>query len=126
MKEDILLLHISVFWPPVELPSHRGVSKGVYRYHYGLEIPEGDVGMTVNGQPFRWQQDRGVIWDDTLLHSAWNKSPAPRLVIFADLPRVLPSPWMNGMNSWIYSLVQRTKHIKEIQARLAQEGITVD
>lgn len=125
MGPNILLLHVSVFWPPVQLPMHRGISKGVYRYHYGLSIPEGDTGMTVNNTPFKWTERRGVIWDDTLPHNSWNRTSQPRLVIFADIPRSLGIGW-NWCNNVVHSMIQNTKHIKDIQNKLAQEGIIVD
>lgn len=125
MGDDVVLLHISVFWPPVSLPRHRGISKGMYRYHYGLIIPEGDTGLEVDGVSYKWEEGKGVIWDDTLPHRAWNLTSQPRLVIFADLPRELG--WgMNWLNRRVHSLVQRTSHVQEIQEKLAKEGIRID
>lgn len=125
MGSDILLLHVSVFWPPVQLQSHRGISKGAYRYHYGLSIPEGDTGMKIAGVPFKWAEREGVIWDDTLEHTSWNLTHQPRFIIFADLPRELG--WgTNWLNRQVHTFVQRTKHVKVIQEKLAQEGIRID
>ena len=81
-KDKIILCNISLFWPKiqnindtdVELIPHTGVSMAVYRYHYGLLIPEGDTGMIINDKHFKWEPKKGVIFDDTLMHSAWNKT----------------------------------------------------
>ena len=129
MGDEILLLHISIFWPPTDLPSHVGISKGVYRYHYGLSIPDNDsngtTGMIINNTNFKWTQGKGVIWDDTLQHSSWNKTSKPRMVIFADLQRRLPLS-LHRDNIEIYRLIQQSKNVKSIQKKLALEGKHID
>lgn len=125
MGDDVLLLHVSVFWPPTELPEHIGISGGVYRFHYGLLIPEGDCGMRIDGVPFKWREREGVLWDDMLPHSSWNRTGEARLIIFADMPRGLP--WfLNWCNRRVHGWIQRTKHVKSIQAKLAAQGVVVD
>lgn len=126
MGDDVLLLHVSVFWGQVDLPPHQGVSKGVYRYHYGLEIPEGDTGMLIDNIPFRWLTGEGYIWDDTLMHSSWNRTNARRMVIFADLPRHFDGMWRRFLNRRVHSFIQQTKHIHSIQERLSREGKRID
>jgi hypothetical protein len=121
MGEDISLLHVSIFLPGTSLPRHMGISKGVLRYHYGLEIPDGQTGMTINDQPFRWTQGEGVVFDDTLPHTSFNHTKNPRMVIFADLPRDL-NPIMNRINWAMMRLAQRTRHVQKIVDRLSAEG----
>jgi hypothetical protein len=121
MGEDISLLHVSIFLPGTSLPRHEGISKGVLRYHYGLEIPEGPTGMTINDQPFRWTQGQGVVFDDTLPHTSFNHTKHPRMVIFADLPRDL-NPIMYRINWAMMRLAQRTRHVQKIVDRLTSEG----
>jgi len=121
MGEDISLLHVSIFLPGTSLPRHMGISKGVLRYHYGLEIPEGQTGMTINDQPFRWTQGEGVVFDDTLPHTSFNHTKNPRMVIFADLPRDL-NPIMDRINWAMMRLAQRTRHVQKIVDRLSAEG----
>jgi hypothetical protein len=123
--DDILLLHVSVFLPGVDLPTHRGISKSFYRYHYGLYIPEGNTGMIIDNTHFKWKNREGVIWDDTLTHSSWNKTNEVRLVVFADLKRSLPRE-LATKNNQIYKMIQRSKEVKEIQDKLAAEGMHID
>lgn len=121
----VSLLHVSIFYPGTTLTPHRGPSRVVHRFHYGLKIPEGDVGLRLAGHEIKWHEREGFIWDDTLPHSAWNHTESPRIVIFADIFREFSG--LNALGSnLMYSLVQRTKHVKEIKQRLAQEGINVD
>lgn len=122
---DVSILHVSIFYPGTTLLEHRGISRSVYRYHYGLKIPDGDVGLKLDGFDIKWKEKEGFIWDDTLYHSAWNHTLEPRIVIFADIFREL-SP-INALGSrMIYSILQRTKHVTQIRDRLQQEGIVVD
>ena len=121
MGEDVSLLHVSIFLPGTSLPRHMGISKGVLRYHYGLQIPEGQTGMTINDQPFKWTQGEGVVFDDTLPHTSFNHTEKPRMVIFADLPRDL-NPIMDRINWAMMRLAQRTRHVQKIVDRLSAEG----
>jgi beta-hydroxylase len=122
---EISILHVSVFYPGTTLVEHRGPSRAVHRYHYGLKIPEGDVGLKISGYDVKWKEKEGFIWDDTLPHSAWNHTSEPRIVIFADIFREL-SPINSIGSKLIYSMLQRTKHVQHIKTRLQQEGIIID
>lgn len=122
---DVPLLHVSVFHPGAVLSPHRGISRAVHRYHYGLKVPKGDIGLNLAGHNITWNEKEGFIWDDTLPHSAWNRTTEPRIIIFADVMRDLS--YVNYLGSKLmYSVVQRTKHVTEIKERLQSEGIVVD
>lgn len=122
---DVSILHVSIFYPGTTLVEHRGPSRAVHRYHYGLKIPEGDVGLKIASYDVKWKEKEGFIWDDTLPHSAWNHTSEPRIVIFADIFREL-SPINSGGSKLIYSLLQRTKHVSNIKTRLQHEGVVID
>jgi hypothetical protein len=122
---EVIILHVSIFYPGTTLIEHRGPSRAVHRYHYGLKIPEGDVGLKIAGFDVKWKEKEGFIWDDTLPHSAWNHTSEPRIVIFADIFRDLSSINATG-SKLIYSLLQRTKHITHVKTRLQQEGVVID
>jgi len=121
----VFLLQISILHPDTNLRPHVGPSRGVYRYHYGLKIPKGTVGFTIEDEPVQWGEGVGWVWDDTLLHSAYNFTTEPRVIIFADIERELP--WPKNMLNWIiYQIIQRSKHIKTIQDKLKKEGVVID
>lgn len=124
MGDDIYLLHVSVFKPHTHLQKHYGISKGVLRFHYGLDIPEGDTGMTIENIPWKWSNRQGYVFDDTLLHDSWNHTDENRLVIFADLPRDLG--YYSFINKYVHNLIQKTKHLKEIQDKLSKQDIRID
>src|SRR3972149_9689870 len=89
MFPEISMLHVSIFYPGNTLVEHRGLSRAVQRYHYGLKVSPGDVGLKIAGYDVKWKEKEGFIWDDTLSHSAWNHTSEPRIVIFADIARNL-------------------------------------
>ena len=125
MGDQIVLLHVSLFLPGTYLKPHYGITKGNLRYHYGLVIPQGDIGLRIHNATYRWKTGEGIQFDDTYLHSAWNKTNEYRLVIFADVPREMN--WiMIKIHRGILSLIQYTKHIKEIQEKLKAQNIVID
>lgn len=122
---DVTILHVSIFYPGTTLIEHRGPSRAVHRYHYGLKIPIGDVGLKIAGYNVKWKEKEGFTWDDTIPHSAWNHTSEPRIVIFADIFR--EQSFLNSMGSHlIYSLLQRTKHVAHIKSKLQEEGVIID
>ncbi|MES2779388.1 MAG: aspartyl/asparaginyl beta-hydroxylase domain-containing protein, partial [Bacteroidota bacterium] len=58
-------------------------------YHLGIQIPQGDIGiqLVAHNRPetYKWKERKGVVFDDTLLHTAWNKTDETRILIFADI-----------------------------------------
>ena len=88
---EVFNVMISRLEPGAVLPPHKGPFRGVLRYHLGLEVPEGGLGLEVNGHTYRWKQGVGITFDDTLWHRAWNNTPHDRVVIFADVLRDLPA-----------------------------------
>lgn len=109
--EGLFLLHVSVMHSGTVLDLHRGPSRAVYRYHYGLKIPEGNLGLYLDGKKIRWKEREGFIWDDTLIHGSWNKSSEPRLVIFADFKRDL-GPLLNAGTEIVYWAVAGSSEVK--------------
>lgn len=111
------LLHVSVMRPGTVLMPHRGPTRAVYRYHYGLVIPEGNTGLYLSGHRIHWKEREGFTWDDTLIHGAWNKTDKPRLVIFADVRRDL-GPLLNLGTSLVFWAVSRTSTTRAAAAKL--------
>lgn len=125
MGSEVILLHISMFLPNTVLTPHYGITKAHLRYHYGLQIPVGDVGIKIEKSFYRWKNGEGVQFDDTYLHCAWNKTTEPRLVIFADIPRAM-NPIFRTINKLILYVIQYSTHIKSIQQKLREQKICVD
>jgi aspartyl/asparaginyl beta-hydroxylase (cupin superfamily) len=81
---DITLVKISFFYPGSILPEFSADNKNTKKYHYGLLIPNNDIGLKIKGYNVNWIEREGFIWDDKLVHSTWNNTLKTRIVIFAD------------------------------------------
>lgn len=72
--------------PGTEIKPHVGYTNAVLRCHLGVVVPE-DCALKVGEETLRWQEGRCLIFDDTILHSAWNRSQQPRIVLLLDFKR---------------------------------------
>lgn len=79
----------SIFPPGTELPPHRGPYRGVLRYHLGLRVP-GECGIKVDGEERAWHEGKSLVFDDSFVHTAWNRSSRDRVVLFVDFLRPMP------------------------------------
>ncbi len=64
---------------------HKGFTDKVLRFHLGLVIPEGDCGLKVEDTVHRWEEGKAFLFDDRLLHEAWNRTTSPRYVLIIDI-----------------------------------------
>ena len=62
---------------------HVGLNPRVLRCHLGLIVPPG-CGLRVGGETRRWEEDRCLVFDDTMEHEAWNRSDEDRVVLLLD------------------------------------------
>ena len=74
------------------IPAHRGPFRGILRYHLPLVIPPPLAGrpsnrLRVETADLALEEGRGILWDDTYEHEAWNHSTAPRAVLLLDVFR---------------------------------------
>lgn len=63
---------------------HYGYAGNYLRMHLGLDIPDGNVAIKVNTEVYQWKNKEVVIFDDRLLHEAWNKTDKDRVVLIVD------------------------------------------
>lgn len=87
--------------PGATLVKHRDPYAGSLRYHLGLECPaDPDCAIFVDGEPYVWRNGEDVIFDETFIHYAQNKTQQQRIVLFCDLERplwFLPAAWFNRL-----------------------------
>ncbi len=89
---------ISFLEPGKHIPAHRGPFRGVLRYHLGLVIPpraDGAPGsrLRVDSVTYELREGRGILWDDTYEHEAWNDGDGVRAVLLLDVFRPgMPGP----------------------------------
>jgi hypothetical protein len=78
---------LSRLHPHSELKPHRHVNPHSFIAHLGLIIPKsGDCALKVGTRVHHWKKTGDlVLFDDTYLHSAWNRSSEERIVLYLDL-----------------------------------------
>jgi ornithine lipid ester-linked acyl 2-hydroxylase len=91
----------SILEPGKHLPPHRGPYNGVLRLHLGLIVPEPRerLGIRVEHDIYRWREGEAVVFDDAYEHEAWNRTQAPRAVLFVDFikPTRQPARFFNWL-----------------------------
>jgi len=88
--------------PGSKLNPHRDPFAGSLRYHLGLITPNSrDCRIFVDGEEHAWGDGKDVVFDETYVHWAENKTDQTRVILFADIERPLRSRWMSAFNHWI-------------------------
>ena len=73
-----------------ELVRHRDPFAGSLRYHLGLITPNSDeCHIYVDGTPYAWNDGEELVFDETYIHKAENKTDIDRLILFCDVERPL-------------------------------------
>jgi aspartate beta-hydroxylase len=75
----------SVLRPGTHIPPHTGVINGRLTAHLPLVVPPDCGALSVAGQPRPWHEGRCLVFDDSFVHEAWNRSPHTRVVLIFDL-----------------------------------------
>jgi len=79
--------------PGTHIVPHKGYdeySEEILRYHMGLIIPKGDLGIRVNTEIKVWKEGEAFIFDDFLTHEAWNFTNEYRYVLICDFDSKIP------------------------------------
>lgn len=85
--------------PGSKLNPHRDPFAGSLRYHLGLITPNSDdCRIFVDGEMHAWGDGKDVVFDETYVHWAENKTDQTRVILFADVERPLRAGWMNAIN----------------------------
>lgn len=85
--------------PGAKLNPHRDPFAGSLRYHLGLITPNSrDCRILVDGNEYHWRDGEDVIFDETCVHWAENRTDTTRVILFCDLERPLRSRTMAWIN----------------------------
>jgi aspartyl/asparaginyl beta-hydroxylase (cupin superfamily) len=88
--QGIMSVSFSLLKPDTHIVPHKGYddySEKVLRYHMGLIIPDGDVGIRVENELRTWQEGKSFVFDDYMVHEAWNYTEEDRIVLIIDFLR---------------------------------------
>ena len=93
--------YFSMLEPGTHIPEHRGVFKGVIRYHLGLKIPSDweNCFIVVDGQKLHWREGKDLMFDDMFLHHVENNTKESRVVLFMDIKRDFKNFMLNAINN---------------------------
>ena len=87
--------------PGATLQTHRDPYAGSLRYHLGLVTPNDPACyIEVDGQHYHWKDGEAVMFDETFIHHAANRTDQQRVVLFCDIERPLwtaPVRWFNRL-----------------------------
>ena len=78
---DRFELFLSVLEPGTHIPAHFGGANIKLTLHLPLWVPEGDLGLRVDGETRIWKDGEMLVFDDTFEHDAWNRTAKPRAVL---------------------------------------------
>jgi beta-hydroxylase len=85
-----------------ELLMHRDPYAGSLRYHLGLITPNSDqCHIVVDGQSYAWKDGEDVIFDETYIHYAENKTDIDRIILFCD-----SAPCKNHVCPWLEQILR--------------------
>jgi ornithine lipid ester-linked acyl 2-hydroxylase len=113
----------SILAPRKHIPPHRGVYKGVLRYHLGLIVPgpEGSCRIRVGNDVCCWKEGKSLIFDDSHEHEVWSDCDSHRVVLFVDFLRPVWFP-MSLVNRAIIRVLARTSSISDTMVHIRQQA----
>ena len=86
----LITVSFSMLKPGTWIVPHKGYENYatvLLRYHLGLVIPKGDLGIKVDKKLKVWEVGKSFIFDDALTHEAWNFTDKDRYVLIIDFAR---------------------------------------
>lgn len=94
--------------PDSKLNPHRDPFAGSLRYHLGLITPNADTcRIVVDGREYSWRDGEDVVFDETYVHWAENRSDRTRVILFCDVERPLRSGLLGRFNHWLGGVLGR-------------------
>ena len=101
--------------PGARLGTHRDPFAGSLRYHLGLVTPNsGACRIIVDGHAYHWRDGEDVMFDETYIHYAENKTDQTRLILFCDVERPLRSRAMARLNRWFKRFIMRASQTENV------------
>ena len=101
--------------PGSKLGAHRDPFAGSLRYHLGLVTPNADTcRIVVDGEPYAWHDGEPVMFDETFIHTAENRSDVTRIILFCDVERPLSNPLVRGLNHFVKATLIRASQTENM------------
>jgi aspartyl/asparaginyl beta-hydroxylase (cupin superfamily) len=108
----------SIISPHKHIEAHRGLYKGILRYHLGLRVPEPkeNCRIRVQDEVRHWEEGRSLIFDDTYEHEVWNDTEGERVALIVDFARPLPFP-ARALNALVLKSITFRPFMREARRR---------
>jgi len=88
--------------PGSKLNPHRDPFAGSLRYHLGLITPNSDdCRIFVDGELYAWRDGEDIVFDETFVHWAENRTDQTRVILFCDVERPLRTAPMRALNRFV-------------------------
>ena len=72
----------------------------------GLITPNNDACyIEVDGNRYSWRDGEMVMFDETYIHEAYNKTDQNRIILFCDIERPVKMRWVAFLNRWFSRIV---------------------
>jgi beta-hydroxylase len=84
---EVKLAMFSILEPGSIIKPHTGPFKGCVRYHLGLDVPEKDAFIMIDGNKYEWKNGEDILFDDTYYHEVKNLSNKKRIILFIDVEK---------------------------------------
>ncbi len=109
----MVMAFFSILEPGTILRPHRGIYKGVLRFHLGVRIPSTKkrCGLSVAGEYRSWANGKSFVFDDTFEHFAQNESDDYRVVLIVDFEREVPF-WLRHVNRTVIAAIGRSDFVQ--------------
>jgi len=102
--------------PGSKLNPHRDPFAGSLRYHLGLITPNSDDCLIfVDGQPYSWRDGDDIVFDETFVHWAENKTDQTRVILFCDVERPLRTAPMRAINRFVSRVLGRATATQNVE-----------
>lgn len=102
--------------PGAKLVTHRDPFAGSLRYHLGLSTPNSqDCYIVVDGERYHWRDGEDVVFDETYIHTAENKTNQTRLILFCDIERPVRTRIVRAFNHFMCSRVMKAAATQNVE-----------
>ena len=101
--------------PRTKLGAHRDPFAGSLRSHLGLVTPNSDLcRIVVDGEPYVWRDGEPVMFDETFIHIAENRSDVTRIILFCDIERPLRTRLVRALNHFVKTTLIRESQTENV------------
>ena len=106
----------AVLPPGGKIGAHRDPYAGSIRCHLGLATPNAETCcIAVDGETYHWRDGEDVVFDETYVHSAENRSEVARLILFCDIDRPLAPRPVAALNRIVRKTVMRATRTENLE-----------